>query len=252
MMTMAPPRWTLLLLSLSACGNLLAGEITVFAAASLTDALKEIAAGYEKTSGEKLVFNFAASNTLAQQIQAGAPADIFFSADEAKMNTLATAGLIVKDTRKDLLGNTLVVITPEKGMKISKAGDLMNAAIKHFSIGDPKAVPAGVYAKAWLESVGLWSSLEPKIVPAENVRAAMAVVESGNAEAGIVYKTDANQSKKVRIALDIPAAEGPKIIYPAAVVSDSRNKEAARKFLSYLAGKQADETFAKFGFSVID
>lgn len=249
---MALPRWTLLILSLFAYGNLLAGEITVFAAASLTDALKEIAAGYEKTSGEKLVFNFAASNTLSQQIQAGAPADIFFSADEAKMDTLATAGLIVKDTRKDLLGNTLVVITPEKGLKISEAGDLKNTAIKHFSIGAPKAVPAGVYAKAWLEKVGLWSSLEPKIVPAENVRAAMAVVESGNAEAGIVYKTDASQSRKVRIALVIPATEGPKIIYPAAVVSDSRNKEAARSFLSYLADKQADETFAKFGFSVIE
>ena len=239
-------------MTLLASGNLLAGEITVFAAASLTDALKEIATNYGKSTGGKLVFNFAASNTLAQQIQAGAPADIFFSADEAKMDTLASAGLIVRDTRKDLLENTLVVITPPQGLKISKAADLGNAAIKHFSIGDPKAVPAGVYAKAWLEKVGLWATIEPKIVPAENVRAAMAVVESGNAEAGIVYKTDAAQSRKVWVALDIPAAEGPKIIYPAAVVADSRNKEAARRFLSYLAGRESDETFRKFGFSVIE
>ncbi len=231
---------------------LLAAEITVFAAASLTDSLKEIAAGYEKTTGDKVRFNFAASNTLAQQIQAGAPADIFFSADEAKMDALATAGLIDKASRKDLLGNTLVVITAEHGLKISDAYDLKKAAIKHFSIGDPKAVPAGVYAKEWLEKVKLWETLQPKIVPAENVRAALAVVESGNAEAGIVYKTDAAISKKVWVALVIPAADGPQITYPAALVSDSRHKDAARKFLNYLADKQADETFAKFGFSVID
>ena len=235
-----------------AVGQLLAAEITVFAAASLTDALKEIAATYAKASGDKVSFNFAASNTLAQQIQAGAPADIFFSADEAKMDALATAGLIDKASRKDLLGNTLVVITPERGLKLSDASDLKKAAIKHFSIGDPKAVPAGIYAKEWLEKVNLWETLQPKIVPAESVRTALAVVESGNAEAGIVYKTDAAISKKVWVALEIPAAEGPKITYPAALVSDSRNKDAARKFLTYLAGQQADETFEKFGFSVID
>lgn len=240
------------ILSLLAAASLHAAEVTVFAAASLTDSLKEIATAYEKTSGDKVVFNFAASNTLAQQIQAGAPADIFFSADEAKMDTLDTAGLIAKDTRKDLLGNTLVIITPQDGLKISEPGDLDKPAIKHLSLGDPKAVPAGVYAKAWLEKTGLWEKLQPKIAPAENVRAAMAVVESGNAEAGIVYKTDAAISKKVRIALQISATEGPKITYPAAVVKDSRNADAARKFLTYLADKQADETFAKFGFSVID
>ncbi|MES2660791.1 MAG: molybdate ABC transporter substrate-binding protein [Verrucomicrobiota bacterium] len=242
----------LLLVSILSAGQLLATEITVFAAASLTDAIKEIATAYETTSGDKVIFNFAASNTLAQQIQAGAPADIFFSADEAKMDVLAAARLIEKDTRKDLLGNSLVVITAEGGPEISKAEDLTKPSVKHLSVGDPKAVPAGVYAKAWLEKAGVWEKLQPKIVPAENVRAAMAVVESGNAEAGIVYKTDATISKKVKVALEIPAAGGPKITYPAAVVSDSRNKEAARKFLSHLADKSADETFAKFGFSVID
>lgn len=240
------------LLSLLAAGQLLATEITVFAAASLTDALKEIAASYEKATGDKVRFNFAASNTLAQQIQAGAPADIFFSADEAKMDTLDAAGLIAKDTRKDLLGNSLVIITAEDGLQITRAEDLAKPSIKHLSLGDPKAVPVGVYAKAWLEKADLWATLQPKIVPAENVRAAMAVVASGNAQAGIVYKTDAAISKMVRVALEIPAADGPKITYPAAVVKDSRNAQAARKFLSYLADKQADETFLKFGFSVID
>jgi molybdate transport system substrate-binding protein len=233
-------------------GQLFAAEITVFAAASLTDSLKELGATYEHITGDKVRFNFAASNVLAQQIKAGAPADIFFSADEAKMDSLDQEGLILKDTRKNLLGNTLVVITPQDGVKLGKPEDLAKPEIKHLSLGDTKAVPAGVYAKEWLEEIGLWKSVEGKIAPAENVRAAMAVVESGNAEAGIVYKTDAAISKKVTVALEIPSAEGPKIIYPAAVVKDSRNVEAARKLLDYLDDKKADETFAKFGFSVIE
>jgi len=242
----------LTLLAFLSAGQLFAAELTVFAAASLTDSLKQIGAEYEKATGDKVRFNFAASNVLAQQIQAGAPADIFFSADEAKMDSLDKAGLISSETRKNLLGNTLVIITAENGLTLSKPEDLAKPEIKHLSLGDPKAVPAGVYAKEWLEKIGLWKSIETKVVPAENVRAAMAVVESGNAEAGIVYKTDAAISKKVTVALEVPAADGPKIIYPAAVVKDSRNAEAARKLLGFLADKKADETFAKFGFSVIE
>ena len=228
---------------------LLAAEITVFAAASLTDSLREIAANYAQTTGDTVRFNFAASNTLAQQIQAGAPADIFFSADKAKMDALTTAGLIASDTRKDLLGNTLVIITPLDGPAISRAKDLTNPTIKHLSLGDPRAVPAGVYAKAYLEKAGLWAALQAKVVPAESVRTALAVVESGNAQAGIVYKTDAAISKKVKVALEIPAADTPQIIYPAAVVKDSRHAAAARKFLGYLAERTATECFRKFGFS---
>ncbi len=239
-------------LSLLAAEQLLAAEITVFAAASLTDSLKEIAADYEKATGDKVRFNFAASNVLAQQIQAGAPADIFFSADEAKMDALDAAGLIARETRKDLLGNSLVIITALDGPTITKPEDLTKSSIRYISLGDPKAVPAGIYAKAYLEKAGLWAALQPKIVPAENVRAAMAVVESGNAEAGIVYKTDASISQKVTVAFEIPAAAAPKITYPAAVVKDSRHAQTARNFLIFLSAKSADETFLKFGFSVID
>ncbi len=234
-----------------ATSPLLHADITVFAAASLTDSLKEIAASYEKATGEKVRFNFAASNTLAQQIQAGAPADIFFSADEAKMDVLAAAGLIASDTRKDLLGNSLVVITAPEGPTITLPKDLAGPAIKHLSIGDPRAVPAGIYAKSWLEKIGLWKFLQPRIVPAESVRTALAVVESGNAEAGIVYKTDASISKKVKVVMEIPAADTPGIIYPMAIVKDSRNAAAARKFLTHLAGKESTETFVKFGFSTL-
>lgn len=234
-------------LAMTAAGR--ATEITVFAAASLTDALQEIGKDYEKESGDKVSFNFAGSNTLAQQIRAGAPADVFFSADEARMDTLTAAGLIVKSTRKDLLGNSLVVITPVGGLKIASPVDLKSASIRYLSLGDPKAVPAGIYAKSWLEKAGLWADLKGKIVPAENVRAALAVVASGNAEAGIVYKTDAATSKKVTVAYEIPAADAPAIAYPAAVVADSRQPAAARKFLAHLAGDAAMKTFAKYGFS---
>ena len=237
---------------LLALGRMEAGEILVFAAASLTDSLKEIAVAYEATTGEKVRFNLAASNVLAQQIQAGAPADVFFSADEAKMDALERGGLITNDTRKDLLGNSLVVITLPGGVKISEAADLLRPAIQRLSLGEPMTVPAGIYARAWLENAGLWQELQRKMVTAENVRAVMAMVESGNAEAGIVYKTDAAISKKVKVAMEIPAEDCPKIIYPAAMVKETRRAEAARRFLVYLAGEQADEIFAKFGFVVID
>ncbi len=165
------------------------------------------------------------------------------------MDVLDAAGLIAKDTRKNLLGNSLVIITPLDGPAISSAKDLASPAIKHLSLGDPRAVPAGIYAKAWLEKAGLWNTLQPKIVPAESVRTALAVVESGNAGAGIVYKTDAAVSKKVKVVMEIPATETPAIIYPAALLNDSRNAAAARKFLAHLAGKEAAETFTRFGFS---
>ena len=244
-------RLTTLAFSLLAAVSLSAEEITVFAAASLTNALTEIGAAHEKATGDKVRFNFAAANTLARQIEAGAPADVFFSADEAQMDILANKGLIDKATRKALLGNVLVIVTAPNGPAIAKVADLGGSAIKRISVGDPKAVPVGVYAKKHLEKLGLWETLQPKLVPAENVRAALAVVESGNAEAGIVYKTDAAVSKNVKVALEIPAAEGPKIVYPVALVSESRHAAAAKKFLARLAGQEAGAVFTKLGFSLL-
>lgn len=222
----------------------------VFAAASLTDSMKEMATAYEKETGDTLKFNFAGSNTLAQQIQSGAPADVFFSADEAKMDALAKAGLIVDSTRANLLGNSLVIITAATdGYKLTKAADLAAPGLRRLSLADTRAVPAGVYAKAYLEKAGLWKAVESRVAPAENVRAALAVVESGNAEAGIVYKTDAAISKKVKVALEIPESEVPAIRYPAAVVKDARNPEGAGRFLKWLSGDKARAIFVKFGFS---
>jgi molybdate transport system substrate-binding protein len=229
-----------------------AGEIMVFAAASLTNALKEIATAHEKASGDKVRFNFAASSTLAQQIVAGAPADVFFSADEAKMDLLVKQKLIVEETIKPLLGNTLVVVTALDGPVISKVEDLAVAKIRRISIGDPKAVPVGVYAKSYLEGIKLWDAVAPKVVPSENVRASLAVVESGNVDAGVVYKTDAAISKTVKVAWELPAAEVPKIVYPVALLKDSRKPDAAWRFLTFLEGPEADEVFKRLGFIILE
>jgi molybdate transport system substrate-binding protein len=230
-----------------------AAEITVFAAASLTDSLKEVAAAYEKQSGDKITFNLGASSTLTRQIEEGAPADIFFSADEAKMDGLETKGLIDTATRKSRLGNSLViVVAADSALQIQSAGDLTNASVNKIALADPKAVPAGVYAKAWLEKQQLWPAIEPKVVPTENVRAALAAVESENVEAGVVYKTDADISRKVKVAYEVPAKDAPVISYPMAAVKESKQPEAAKKFLNYLDSKKAGDIFKKFGFILRD
>lgn len=241
----------ILLLLLATSAILRAAELNVFAAASLTDSLKEIASAYEKESGDRIVFNFGASSTLARQIEEGAPADLFFSADEPKMDGLEKNGRILKGTRKSRLSNVLViVVTNDSSLEIGAAKDLSGAKIKRLALADPKAVPAGVYAKTYLEKLNLWAAIEPKVVPTENVRAALAAVESGNVEAGIVYKTDAAISKAVKIACEVPRAEGPDISYPMAIVKDSKQADAARKLLKYLDSDSAAAVFRKFGFIV--
>lgn len=235
-------------LALTALSSL-AAELNVFAAASLSDALKEIASSYELTRGDKLRLNLAASSLLARQIKEGAPADIFFSADEAKMDDLAKAGLIAADTRHTLLGNTLViVVNKEGGPAIGAPADLAKPSVGRLALAEPQTVPAGIYAKEYLQKAELWKKVSDKVVPTENVRACLAAVEAGNADAGIVYKTDALISKKVTIAYEISATEGPKITYPLAVVKDAKNDEAARKFATYLASPEARAVFEKYGF----
>jgi molybdate transport system substrate-binding protein len=232
--------------------TLRAAEVTVFAAASLTDSLKDIAATYEKQSGDKIIFNFAASSLLARQIEEGAPTDVFFSADEAKMDGLAKKGLIVAETRKSRLSNTLViVIAADSALKIAAPEDLATAPVKRIALADPKAVPAGIYAREFLEKRKLWAAVQDKVVPTENVRAALAAVESGDIEAGMVYKTDAAISKKVKVACEIPANEGPAISYPVAVVKASRNIGAARNFVVYLNAPDSAKVFQSYGFIVL-
>jgi molybdate transport system substrate-binding protein len=249
---LAKTRLLILALFLALTPYLRASEITVSAATSLTDALKEIGANYEKQSSDKVAFNFGASSMLERQIEEGAPADIFFSADEAKMDVLAAKNLIVKETRKSLLSNTLVIVTlAESNLKITAPADLASNRVLRIALADPKAVPAGVYSKAFLEKEKLWAQIEPKVVPVDNVRAALAAVESGNIEVGMVFKTDAAISKKVKIAYEVPAEAGPKISYPVAVTKNAKRVESAKKFVEYLGTDDAAKVFTKYGFIVL-
>lgn len=230
----------------------IAADLQVFAAASLTDALQEIAGAYERESGDKVLLNLGASSTLARQIQEGAPADLFFSADEARMDSLAKEKLLLPETRKSLLSNTLVVVVPaDSNLKIASAQDLASPKIRALALAEPQSVPAGIYAKQYLRSIQLWGKVIDRVVPTENVRAALAAVESGNVDAGIVYKTDAQISKEVKIAFEVPRTEGPKISYPVAVVAASRQQGAARRLLAYLESPAALEVFRRYGFLTV-
>jgi molybdate transport system substrate-binding protein len=230
-----------------------AADVTVFAAISLAESLKEIASGYEKESGDKIIFNLAGSNILARQIEEGAPADIFFSADEAKMDALAKKGLIVNETRLNRLANALVIVTSSEGPQtVHTPVDLAKPEVKHVALADPAAVPAGLYAKQYLSKLHLWDAISPKVIPLENVRAALAAVAAGNADAGIVYNTDAAISKNVRVAYEVPADAGPAIRYPMALLKDAKELEAARRFLTRLASTSAAEIFKTHGFIVLD
>jgi molybdate transport system substrate-binding protein len=238
-------------LALAGARTLAAGEIFVFAAASLTDSLQEIAHQYEKSTGEKVVLNLGASNILARQIQEGTPADLFLSADEAKMDQLEKGRLLLPGTRKSVLSNTLVIVVPsDSTLKIASPQDLALSKVRALALAEPQSVPAGIYAKQYLKSKKLWSAVIDRVIPTENVRGALAAVEAGNADAGIVYKTDAGISKKVRIAYEVSAAEGPKISYPFAVLTYAEHKEAARKLLAYLESPAALEVFRKYGFLI--
>lgn len=224
-----------------------ADELFVSAAASLTDAMKDLGARFEKQTGTKVTFNFGASSLLARQIEEGAPADVFISADEAQMNRLARQ--IAPETRSDLLTNKLVVIVRKDfSGRLGSLGDLTGPEFTRVAIADPKGVPAGVYAREVLTKTGLWEKIESNIVPAENVRATLAVVEAGNADAGFVYKTDALSSNAVRVAIEAPPEAAPKIVYPMAILAKSSHREQAAHFLNFLKSPEATDVFVRFGF----
>lgn len=230
-----------------------ADEILVSAAASLTDVLKEISNGYQAKSKHTVKFNFGPSNGLARQIEEGAPADIFFSADLPQMDSLDKKGLLEPGTRKNLLSNQLVIIVPaDSKLAISSPKDLLKADIKKIALAEPSSVPVGVYTSKYLVDEGLWDQVKPKVVPVQDVRATLAAVESGNVEAGFVYKTDAAVSKKVKIIYEVPIDKGPKITYPVAIVKESKRKDAARDFLNHASSPAARQTFKKYGFVVLD
>lgn len=230
-------------------GRVAAGEVLVSAAASLTEALRDEFAAWARRGGEPVAFNFGASSLLARQIAEGAPADLFFSADEAKMDDLEHRGLVAAGTRKTLLSNTLViVVSQESPVAISGPKDLAGPAVRTLALGETRTVPAGIYAREYLEKEKLWVAVASKVVPSENVRAALAAVESGNADAAIVYRTDALISKKVRVAFEVPAASGPKISYPAAVLTGAKNPAGAKRFLEFVSSPEGLEILRQYGF----
>lgn len=230
-----------------------AATITVFGAASLTDALNDIGKAYKAKSGDDVVFSFAASSALAKQIEASGGADVFLSADTDWMDYLDKKNLIDHGTRRDLLGNALVLIAPVSNpaiINIAPHFDLAGALNGgKLSIADPASVPAGKYAHAALTTLGVWDSVSGQLALAENVRVALAYVSRGEAPLGIVYRTDALSDKGVRIAGMFPENTHVPIVYPAALVKDG--KPEARGFLKFLSGPEATAIFEKDGFTIL-
>jgi molybdate transport system substrate-binding protein len=229
--------------------------LTVFAAASMKNALDDADAAFTRTSGVKVTASYAASSALAKQIEQGAPADVFISADLKWMDYVAGKNLIKPDTRVNLLGNRLVLIAPADSkigsVKIGQGFDIAKlAGSGRIAVADVKAVPAGLYAKAALEKLGSWAAAEPKLAQAENVRATLAFVARGETPLGIVYETDAKIEPKVKIVGAFPADSHPPVTYPVAVTASSKNAATAR-YLAFLRSSAAKAIFEKYGFSFL-
>lgn len=224
-------------------------EILVFGAASLTESLQYLGRAYEAKTGTHVVFSFGASSDLARQIQAGAPADVFFSADTAKMDALEKAGLVRPGSRREFLSNSLVVVVPsDSTLRVSAAEDLVH--LPKIALADPASVPVGIYAKKWLTGLGLWEKIAPRIVPTLDVRAALAAVESGAIPAAIVYRTDAAVAKSARVAFAV--SNGPDILYSVAPVAVSKSPKAAEDLVVFLAGPDGRAALSKRGFLIRD
>lgn len=249
------PRAALLACAIGLPGPVLADEVVVFAAASLKTALDQVAAEFQAATGHEVVVSYAGSNALATQIIAGAPADIFISAAVNWMDEVEKAGLVVPGTRTDILGNRLVLIAHGRGVapvEIGPQTDLAGLlAGGRLSMAMVDAVPAGQYGKAALESLGLWASVEGTVAQSENVRAALALVASGEAPYGIVYASDAAGDDNVTVVATFPAESHPPIVYPAALLTGAGDA-GDRALMEALTAEGADAAFAAQGFAVLD
>lgn len=219
-------------------------ELTVFAAASTTDVMKELAAKYKESGGTEIKFNFASSGALARQIDAGAPADFFISANTKWMDFLAGKNLLMDGTRVDIVKNSLVLIAPKEST-MTYAGFPGNLK-GMLAVGDFKSVPAGIYAEASLKSLGWLDDVRKKLVKGTNVRTVLMYVERAEADAGIVYLTDAMQSDKVKVISTFPAESHPEIVYPAACL---KTGESAKAFLAFIQTEEAKAVWKKYGFT---
>lgn len=226
-------------------------NLTVSAAASLKDALTEIQGLYKKEKSNVTInFNFGSSGALQKQIEEGAPADIFLSAGKKQVDALKTKNLIVEDTYKDLLKNEVVLVVPKDSKDSVNFENLSEAKVKKIGLGEPESVPAGQYGKEVLTYLKIFDKVSSKVVYAKDVREVLTWVETGNVDAGIVYKTDAKVSDKVKVAADAPKGSHKDIVYPGAVIKASKNIDASKEFLKYLSGEEASKVFEKYGFNI--
>lgn len=225
-------------------------ELMVSAAASLTDCMNELKAAYiAEHSNITITYNFASSGSLQQQIEQGAPCDIFFSAGKKQMKALQDKNLLVADSVKDVLENRVVLITSKNSKKIESFKDLTNAEFKKIAVGEPKTVPVGQYTTQIFEDMKLTEALSAKLVYAKDVREVLSWVETENVQAGIVYETDAKISDKVQICVVAPADSHDKVVYPIGIIKESKQADAAKQFVHYLLSANAKKIFTKYGFS---
>ena len=226
------------------------GEIIILAAASLKDVCAELETEYKKTHNVKLTFSFGSSGALQTQIEEGAPADIFFSASTKQMKALYDAGRMEESTVRSLLENRIVLIVPAASTAdITSFEDVNTDKVKMIGLGDPESVPAGQYAAEVFTGLGILDAINKKANFGTDVRTVLSWVETGNVDCGVVYATDAYTTDKVRIVAEAPAGSCRQVIYPAGVVKDARNPEAAKSFMDYLASEEAFRIFAKYGFT---
>lgn len=227
-------------------------ELNVSAAASMKDALAEVQKLYlAKKPNVTLVFNLASSGALQKQIEQGAPADLFISAAAKQMDELEAKNLIKKESRKNLVENSLVIIVPkDSDLNLTKYEDLAQATVKKVSIGETETVPAGQYAQEVLKKLNLWDAVKEKAVMAKDVRTVLTYVETGNVDAGIVYGTDAAISGKIKTVATAPSGSHKPIVYPVAILSGAKQPQAAEEFLAFLNGAEAKAVFEKYGFTM--
>ena len=243
-------------ISVSSFSTVAAEKVTVFAASSLTNAMNDVVSAYEQKTGEKPTVSYASSSALARQIAQGAPANIYVSANEKWMDYLSDQGVIVPSTRKPLLHNSLVMVAPndypQQHITLDDSLDLTKALDgTRLAVGDPNHVPAGIYTKEALENLGLWQQAGRLLARANNVRGALLLVERQEALLGVVYKTDALISKKVKIVSEFPADSHTAISYPVAMV-EGRQNESAKAFYDFLNSDEAAAIFSEYGFEDVN
>lgn len=237
-----------LLLVVAAPAPLAAQPLTVSAASSLADVMADAGRAWQAAGGTGITVNAAGSNVLARQVAAGARVDVFVSADRAQMDVAVKSGRLVDASVRDLLSNTLVVIVPGRTqVKALTPRDLAEPRFRRIALANPDSVPAGVYARQWLERIGLWTTVASRVVPTLTVRSALAAVRAGRADAGVVFATDARTAPEVMVAYAVPAADTPGIRYPVAVVRGPREADATR-FVQFLFSPGAKAIFEAAGF----